>query len=142
MPSPTGHVYGTELQYSNKCVDSATFFRVARNENGKLAKVSQKLASNWPNSQIKFLQLQLYEIGQKLAKYIFLATNFFFWPTPSKIGHLASLTFYLLSVYLFMIIEKIVNQIYHSDIHYRFPSLFAVETFHYFRSRVLNLQIR
>jgi hypothetical protein len=28
----------------------------------------------------------LFEIGQKLAKYKFLAMNFFFWPTPSKIG--------------------------------------------------------
>jgi hypothetical protein len=28
----------------------------------------------------------LFEIGQKLAKYMFLAMNFFFWPTPSKIG--------------------------------------------------------
>jgi hypothetical protein len=28
----------------------------------------------------------LLEIGQKLAKYMFLAMNVFFWPKPSKIG--------------------------------------------------------
>jgi len=27
-----------------------------------------------------------FQIGHKLAKNMFLATNFFFWPTPSEIG--------------------------------------------------------
>jgi hypothetical protein len=43
----------------------------------------ESIFSNWP------------KIGRKLAKNMFLATNFFFWPTPSeigqKIGHLVTL---------------------------------------------------